>query len=133
MKVMKWLFRLVVLLPLALILVPLAVANRHMVTLALDPVSPQNPVFEVSLPLYIILFATLLIGIFVGGFMAWLKQGHHRRAAREKSYEAKKWRSEADRQQKRVEEIVEKTGTDMPALPAPTPGLIKDDAAKPAV
>ena len=70
------------------------------------------------MPLYVVIFGALLIGIFIGGFMAWLKQGRHRKAAREKRYEAQKWRNEADRQQKRLEKVVADPKRDVPALPA---------------
>lgn len=118
MKAIKRLVQLLILLPIGIVLVSLAVANRHSVILALDPFSPQKPVLEISIPLYVVIFGALIIGIFVGGFMAWLKQGRHRRTAREQRREAKKWRQEADRQQKRVEKMVEQPDAEMAVLPA---------------
>lgn len=128
MKVLKRLFEFLVLLPIAIALVALAIANRHDVTLALDPFSPEKPAFDVVVPLYVVIFASLMAGVLIGGFMTWLKQGRHRKSARDNRYEAKKWRGEADRQQQRVEKLAEQTGSAMPALPAPG----NDDSAKPA-
>ncbi len=128
MKALKRLFQAVILLPIAMILIALGVANRHSVKLALDPFSPEAPALDFQVPLFVVIFGALICGVLVGGVMAWLKQSRHRRAARDNRYEARKWRGEADRQQKRVEKMAEDTGKSMPALPAPG----NDDSAKPA-
>lgn len=119
MKIIKRLIAILILLPVAIVLVSLAVANRGVITLALDPFSPQEPALAVQVPLFVVIFGALLAGILIGGFMAWLKQGRHRKAARDKGYEARKWRMEADRQQQRVERMSEQAGIEAPALPAP--------------
>ena len=119
MKAIKILFRILVLLPVGIVLVFLAVANRHEVKLALDPFSPEQPALDFSVPLYFIIFGSLLSGVLIGGVMAWFKQGRHRRTAREKRYEAQKWRNEADRQQKRVETMIPDANPDVQALPSP--------------
>ena len=85
MKIIKRFLQLIILVPFAIIAISLAVANRHSVKLALDPFSPEQPVLDFTVPLYVVIFGALLIGIFIGGFMAWLKQGRHRKAAREKT------------------------------------------------
>ncbi|WP_198662758.1 lipopolysaccharide assembly protein LapA domain-containing protein [Cohaesibacter intestini] len=128
MKAIKRLFQLLILVPVGIVLVSLAVANRHNVHLALDPFSPEQPALDFSVPLYVVMFGSLLVGILIGGFMAWMKQGRHRRTAREKRYEARKWRNEADRQQKRVEKLTTLPQSDAPALPAPS----DDNIARPA-
>ncbi|WP_319530519.1 LapA family protein [uncultured Cohaesibacter sp.] len=130
MKVIKRLLQLLILLPVGIVLVSLAVANRHDVKLALDPFSPEQPALDFSVPLYFIIFGALLVGILIGGFMAWVKQGRHRRTAREKRYEAQKWRNEADRQQKRMEKLVSDGKGQLPELPAPA--STSRDVAKPA-
>lgn len=119
MKAFKILFRVLILLPFAIAMVSLAVANRHVVSLVLDPFSPTNPAFSVNVPLFVVIFGALMAGILMGGVMAWLKQGRHRKAARSNRYEAKKWRGEADRQQQRVEKLNEQVKAAGPALPAP--------------
>lgn len=119
MKAIKRLFQFLVLLPFGIAFVSLAVANRHVVPLVLDPFSPENPAFSVNVPLFWIVFGALMSGILIGGVMAWLKQGRHRKAARSNRYEAKKWRNEADRQHQRVEKLNEQVKAAGPALPAP--------------
>ncbi|WP_119309144.1 LapA family protein [Cohaesibacter haloalkalitolerans] len=124
MKIIKRFLQLIVLVPFGIVMISLAVANRHDVKLALDPFSPEQPVLDFTLPLYMVIFGALLVGVFIGGFMAWLKQGRHRKAAREKRYEAQRWRNEADRQQKRLEKLAADPKSDVPALPASGPTAI---------
>ncbi len=83
--------------PAAVILVALAIANRHVVPLVLDPFRPDAPALSLMLPFYAYLFATLVVGVVLGGFATWLTQRHWRRSARVKSHEARRWHAEADR------------------------------------
>ena len=81
----------------AIFFVTLAVANRHDVTLVLDPFKPENPVFAISAPFFVYLFAALFFGMILGGMASWLSQGKWRRTARQRTREAYKWKQEADR------------------------------------
>lgn len=91
-----------ILAPLALVIVALAVANRHPVTLSLDPVT-ANPKLAVTLPLFVVLLLTLLVGVIIGGIAAWLRQGRWRRAARRAEAEARRLRAENDALKLRIE------------------------------
>jgi uncharacterized integral membrane protein len=84
-------------LPVAVLLITLAVANRHGVRLVLDPFRPDEPVLSLLLPFYAYLFGTLLVGILVGGLVMWLTQARWRRSARRRAAEAQRWQAEADR------------------------------------
>ena len=83
--------------PGAVLLLTLAVANRHGVRLILDPFRPDAPLISVVLPFYVYLFGTLLIGIVIGGVATWMTQSRWRRAARRQGAEAQRWQAEADR------------------------------------
>ena len=83
--------------PAAVILLTLALANRHAVRLVLDPFRPDEPVLSVMLPFYVYLIGALLIGILVGGLAVWVGQGRWRRSARRQGAEVQRWRAEADR------------------------------------
>lgn len=85
------------LLPVAVLVVLLAVANRAPVLLSLDPVSAGAPQLAVSVPLFVLLFATLAIGVVVGGIGSWLAQGRHRRAGRNYRREVHHLRQETER------------------------------------
>lgn len=83
--------------PAAVVLVTLAIANRHNVQLVLDPFRPENPALSLMLPFYAYLFGALVAGVVLGGFATWLTQRHWRRSARVKTHEARRWHAEADR------------------------------------
>ena len=100
----KRFLKLVVLIPVAVVLIVLSVANRHFVTLALNPFNPADAVLSLSLPLFVFLFAALIIGVILGWLVTWLAQGKYRKQARDEAHEARKWREEAGQQRKRVEE-----------------------------
>src|SRR5947207_228588 len=92
---MKSFLRALVLLPIAAVLLAFSFANRHLVSVSLDPFDSQSPAYEVRAPLYVILFATVMIGVFIGGVASWWSQGKYRRAARRYRAEAERLRAEA--------------------------------------
>ena len=83
--------------PAAIILLTLAVINRHGVRLVLDPFRPDEPVISLVLPFYVYLIGMLLIGIVIGGLATWVTQARWRRSARRRGAEAQRWQAEADR------------------------------------
>lgn len=83
--------------PAAIVLVTLAIANRHAVQLVLDPFRPDAPALSVVLPLYAYLFLALVAGVILGGTATWVTQRHWRKSARVKTHEARRWHAEADR------------------------------------
>jgi len=72
----------VVVIPLVVIIVAFAVANRQAVTVSFDPLSSANPAYAATVPLFVLIFVVLILGVLVGGCAAWLRQGKWRRAAR---------------------------------------------------
>ena len=70
-------------LPLVLIGVAFAVANREWVTVSFDPVNRVHPFATLRLPMWGLLFAGIFIGILAGWFVAWRGNARHRRAARD--------------------------------------------------
>ncbi|MFD0934982.1 lipopolysaccharide assembly protein LapA domain-containing protein, partial [Methylobacterium trifolii] len=86
-----------VLLPVAILVILLAVANREAVRLSFDPFSPDLPVFSLTLPLYAILFGAVAVGILVGGVFTWLGQGRTRRVARHRGREVRRLEGETER------------------------------------
>ena len=77
----------VVFVPLAIILIALAVANRAPVAFTLDPFNPGNPALTMEMPLFVLLFAALALGVIVGGIVTWFRQGYYRRLARVRGQE----------------------------------------------
>ncbi len=87
--------------PLCIVIVALAVANRRLVTLSFDPFNPDTSALAVHVPLFALIFATLILGVILGGSVAWFGQGRVRREAR------------------RARRIVPPPAPRGPALPAP--------------
>jgi uncharacterized integral membrane protein len=100
---MRRLFFLVILVPLAIVIVILSVANRGAVTFSLDPFGGNALSF--AAPLFVFLFAALLLGILVGGVAAWLRQGRWRHAARIERAEAARLSRELERLRVRATEL----------------------------
>jgi uncharacterized integral membrane protein len=99
-----------VLVPLAVLIVLLALANRQAVTLSLDPLLSDKPLVTVTQPLFILLLAAVLAGVIVGGIAAWLRQGKWRQAAKRAQAEARAARAEADGLRERLEAAERATG-----------------------
>ncbi len=72
----------IILVPLAVIIIAFAVANRQIVTVSLDPFSAEHPAALLTLPLFALVLVLLVIGVFIGGTAAWLRQSRWRRMAR---------------------------------------------------
>ncbi|HJW39865.1 MAG TPA: LapA family protein [Rhizomicrobium sp.] len=64
MRLTTWIFGI----PLALVAVWIALANRAPVIVSLDPFSQDSPAISLEMPLYLLLFAAVLIGVLLGGF-----------------------------------------------------------------
>ena len=71
-----------ILVPLAVVIIAFAVVNRQFVTLSLDPFSADDPAASLTLPLFALIIALLIVGIMIGGTAAWLRQTRWRRIAR---------------------------------------------------
>lgn len=72
----------VIVVPLAAVIIAFAVANRQTVTVSFDPFSSASPAYAASLPLFVLIFVLVILGVIVGGVAAWLGQSKWRRAAR---------------------------------------------------
>ena len=79
MKLLSWLITL----PLALVTVFLAIANRHRVSLNLDPFNQENPALALEMPLIFVILASIFLGLIVGAGAVWVSQGRHRKTARQ--------------------------------------------------
>lgn len=101
--VLRRTFWLLVILPIGVLLIALAVANRHSVQLILDPLGSKTPMLTVDVPLFLLLLGSVITGLVLGGAATWLKQGRWRRTARRRGDEAASLRREADRLTRQLE------------------------------
>jgi len=109
-----------VLVPLAMVAIVLSVANRGSVTLSLDPFGGASPRWAIELPLFVVLFVTLAVGVVIGGIATWTGQGRWRKAARAERANAARLRQDLERVQGRI--------TTMPTLVAPLSDRGRDAA-----
>lgn len=86
----------VIVVPLAAIIIAFAIANRQLVTVSFDPFSTVNPAYAATLPLFIMIFVLVILGVIVGGAAAWLRQSKWRRTARKLDAEVRMLHQELD-------------------------------------
>ena len=84
----------VVLIPLGVVFVVFAVANRHMVTVSFDPFNSNDPALGVSLPLFAVIIVVAILGVVAGGAATWFGQRRWRRAARQHEMDAQDIRAQ---------------------------------------
>ena len=84
----------VVLIPLGLIFIVFAVANRHLVTVSFDPFNSTDPSVAVTMPLFAVIIAVAILGVVAGGCATWFRQRHWRRAARQHEADARAVRTQ---------------------------------------
>jgi uncharacterized integral membrane protein len=85
-----------VLLPLAIVIVMFAVANREIITVSFDPFDSTHPALALKMPLFMLIFVLVAVGVVVGGIAAWLKQHKWRTRARRAEAEARDLRARLD-------------------------------------
>ncbi len=74
-KLLYWLIAL----PIGLILIVFSISNREGVLVSFSPLP-----FEMSIPLFLLVFAIFVIGVGVGGLLGWMAGHGTRRRARER-------------------------------------------------
>jgi hypothetical protein len=83
-------------LPIAIVVIAFAVANRQWTRLSLDPFSSTSPVLSIDMPLWALFIGGVFIGILVGWVGCWLAQSKHRKLARERGREIARLQSELE-------------------------------------
>src|SRR6185369_17380527 len=93
---MRKFFAILILIPLGIVIVMFAVANRETITVSFDPFDTVNPAFALKTPLYALIFVLVGLGVVVGGIAAWLKQHKWRARARRAEAEGRDLRGRLD-------------------------------------
>lgn len=101
---LKRIFNWVVGLPLAIIAIGFAVANREWVTVSFDPINRAMPFATLAMPLWALFFAGIFVGIFIGWFVAWRGAGKHRRSARDARIELVRVQQQHEREKRELQQ-----------------------------
>lgn len=122
---MKTFLKALVLVPIAILAIAFAVANRQVVSISFDPFSSGNPILVLTAPLFLLVFFLLTCGVVIGGVASWLGQGRYRSAARRASSDARdlraenaRLRTELDIQSRQNREAARLAGASAGPLPA---------------
>lgn len=86
---MRKFFTALIVVPLGLIFIVFAVANRHFVTVSFDPFNSASPAVSVSMPLFVLIIVVAILGVVAGGSATWFGQRRWRRAARQHEADAR--------------------------------------------
>jgi len=86
-----------ILVPLAIVLVTFAVANRQTVIISFDPFDQAHPAYALPVPLFALVLALVIGGVIIGGAAAWLRQSKWRRSARLAQAQARELSVELER------------------------------------
>ena len=86
----------IILIPLAVLIIAFAVANRQVVTISFDPFNTSEPAAAVTLPLFAMFILALVVGVLIGGVAAWIRQGRWRRSARRLEQEVRELHEKID-------------------------------------
>jgi uncharacterized integral membrane protein len=89
-RVLAW----IILAPVATIALLFALANRAWVTVSIDPFSQAAPAYAVELPLFLVMFGALIIGVLTGGVAVWFGRLRWQIAAHRAEREATRLRAE---------------------------------------
>lgn len=110
--------------PLAVIIIAFAVANRQMVTVSFDPTSSTNPAYAATVPLFMLIFIVIIVGVVIGGVAAWLRQSPWRRTARKLDADVRALHDELEAIRRRFgtqAPPVQPEDKTMPVIPPPVP------------
>ncbi|WP_417578767.1 lipopolysaccharide assembly protein LapA domain-containing protein [Pelagibacterium sp.] len=93
-RIIGWL----VLVPICLLVLVFALANRHTVAVNFNPlVAVDEAAPGYGVPLFLVIYAVLFIGISLGGLAVWFTQGTHRKQERRLRRENDKLKSDLER------------------------------------
>jgi uncharacterized integral membrane protein len=107
-----------ILIPLGVLFIVFAFANRRLVTVTFDPFGGNDPETGVTLPLFILIIAVAIFGVVAGSVATWLGQRRWRHTSRQYETDAREARVElADlrsryesRETSRLPDLTRRTG-----------------------
>ena len=110
-RVLAW----IILAPVATVALLFAVANRRWVTVSFDPFSADAPAYAAELPMFLVIFAALILGVIVGGIAVWSSKLRWQMAAHRAEKELARIQAEKSAAEQRAHNA--SFGAERPLLP----------------
>jgi uncharacterized integral membrane protein len=95
----------VILVPLGALLVLFAVANRSSVIVSFDPFSGENSALAFSAPLFLVMFAAVIVGVAIGGVASLAHRYRMWKAVRRAEEEAAEHKAKAENERRMREAL----------------------------
>jgi hypothetical protein len=89
-------------LPVAIIVISFAVANRQWITVSLDPFSKDAPFASIDIPLWALFFCGIFFGLIAGWIACWFAQGKWRKSAKDARRELVRTQSDASQMRREL-------------------------------
>jgi uncharacterized integral membrane protein len=115
----------IITIPIALVIVSFAVSNRDAVELALWPLP-----FSITVPIYVAVLTTLVLGFLAGGFVAWSADRKHRVAARVRGRKAQQLERDLAREREQRTVAERRVAEAAQTLAAANTPMLDNDAAR---
>jgi hypothetical protein len=97
-RILKLFFWVPVAIAVLVVVVAEAEANRHFVIIYLDPLAGSSPEgTQITVRLFVVILASVMLGVIFGSVATYLEQGRHRRTARMARADAEALRAELTR------------------------------------
>jgi len=90
-------------LPVAVLAIAFAVANRQWIVVSFDPFARDQPFAAIEMPLWLLFFCGILAGLVCGWVAAWFAQSKWRKAARQGRIELLRAQAEHEQLRRQVE------------------------------
>ncbi len=97
-RILRWAIGL----PIAILVIAFAVANRQWITVSLDPFSRDAPFASIDIPLWTLFFCGIFFGLIAGWIACWFAQGKWRKSAKEARRELVRSQSETSQMQREL-------------------------------
>ena len=98
-RILRWTIGL----PIAIIVVSFAIANRQWITVSFDPFSKDAPFAAIDMPLWALFFCGVFFGLIAGWIACWFAQSKWRRSAKDTRKELVRTQAESTQLRRDIE------------------------------
>ena len=98
-RILRWTIGL----PIAVIVISFAIANRQWITISFDPFSKDAPFAAMDMPLWALFFCGVFFGLIAGWIACWFAQGKWRRSAKDTRKELVRTQAESSQLRREIE------------------------------